>query len=338
MKARILLLTFIFCCLHVSVFATTKTSTGSGNWTTGGTWSPSSPASGDSIVIDAGHTVTVSSNVNLTGFASAVKIHVIGVLTFFGGGAKLRLPAGSIVTVASGGQITSTGGGGAAGKTLEAGGATIWVGTTGTVSGPQTISQAAPLPVTWLSFNAKRAGETSINLKWSTASEINNSHFEVERSADAKNFTVIGNVKGNGTTSQVSNYTYTDASGLTGSCYYRLRQVDLNGKSEYSIIIAVPASAKTVAKQTAGTNIVSLNPNPVVDMAELRVKGYENVNANIQVVDMSGMVLKDMMMLLGTESSPAMIDLGFLKTGSYIIKVTPEGNDKAIDGFKFMKK
>jgi len=338
MKARILLLACLTGCLQASVFAATKTSTGSGNWTTAGTWSPSPPASGDSIVIGAGHIVTVSTNVNHTGFASAVKINVIGTLTFFGGGSKLRLPAGSIVTVSSGGQITSTGGGGASSKTLEAGGATIWAGTTGTVLGPQTISESAPLPVTWLSFNAKRAGETSINLKWSTASEINNSHFEIERSTDAKNFTVIGQVKGNGTTSQVSNYTYTDASGLAANCYYRLRQVDLNGKSEYSIIIAVPASAKTVAKQAAGSNIVSLNPNPVVDMAELRVKGYENVNANIQVVDMSGMVLKDMMMLLGTESSPAMIDLGFLKTGTYIINVTPEGNDKAIDGFKFMKK
>ena len=338
MKARILLLTFIFCCMHASVFAATKTTTGSGNWTTGATWTPSAPASGDSLVIGSGHTVTVSSVVNLTGFASAVKVHVMGILSFSGPGSKLRLPAGSVVTVAAGGQITTTGGGGVGSTTLESGGTTIWTGSSGSVSGPQTISEIAPLPVTWLSFNAKRAGETSINLKWSTASEINNSHFEVERSADAKNFTVIGKVKGNGTTSQVSNYTYTDASGLAANCYYRLRQIDLNGKSEYSIIIAVPASAKTVAKQAAGSNIVSLNPNPVVDMAELRVKGYENVNANIQVVDMSGIVLKDMMMLLGTESSPAMIDLGFLKTGTYIIKVTPEGNDKAIDGFKFMKK
>ncbi|MBX7204710.1 MAG: G8 domain-containing protein, partial [Bacteroidia bacterium] len=266
--------------------AATITASASGKWDVNSTWNLGrQPQGGDSVVIGSGKEVTVDNNITPSG-SSAIKIGISGTLKIESNGSKLNLPCGSMVYILTGGSINQSGNG--ASQSIRSCGSVIYSGTRGNIITPVTISESAPLPVTWLSFNAKRAGETSVNLKWSTASEINNSHFEIERSADAKNFTVIGKVKGNGTTSQVSNYTYSDASGVAANCYYRLRQVDLNGKSEYSIIIAVPASAKTVAKQAAGSNIVSLNPNPVVDMAELRVKGYENVNANIQVVDMSG--------------------------------------------------
>ena len=88
----------------------------------------------------------------------------------------------------------------------------------------------ATLPVELLSFEAYVDG-SQVVLRWSTAVEINNSHFDIERSEDATNFEVIGIVGGHGTTEQVQTYTFTDYKPFE-SGYYRLKQVDYDGKFE----------------------------------------------------------------------------------------------------------
>jgi hypothetical protein len=97
---------------------------------------------------------------------------------------------------------------------------------------------AAPLPVQLISFDAKKL-EKQVLLRWSTASENKNSHFEIERSADALNFRNIGMVMGSGQSSSMVNYSITDEQPLSGTNYYRMKQVDLNGDFVYSKIIAV---------------------------------------------------------------------------------------------------
>ena len=86
-------------------------------------------------------------------------------------------------------------------------------------------------PVKLLSFTGKEA-TNGVRLNWSTASEQNNSHYEIYRSADGQNFTKIGSVKGNGTTNEVLNYSFTDLSPLSGTAYYKLRQVDFDNRFE----------------------------------------------------------------------------------------------------------
>ncbi len=86
-------------------------------------------------------------------------------------------------------------------------------------------------PVKLLSFIGKEA-TNGVRLIWSTASEQNNSHFEIYRSADGQNFAKIGSVKGNGTTNEVLNYSFTDLSPLSGTVYYKLRQVDFDNRFE----------------------------------------------------------------------------------------------------------
>src|SRR5690606_29273558 len=79
------------------------------------------------------------------------------------------------------------------------------------------------LPIELLRFDAI-PGESDVKLEWETATELNNSHFEVERSADGRNFQQIGTVGGHGTTSQVIAYEFTDNSPLSGKSFYRLKQ------------------------------------------------------------------------------------------------------------------
>jgi hypothetical protein len=97
------------------------------------------------------------------------------------------------------------------------------------------------IPVELTIFKGKFVNNTTV-LNWQTASERDNKGFTIERSTDATNYTAIGEVKGNGTTSAVHDYTFTDVSPSTGVNYYRLRQADVNGKETVSKVVAILAS------------------------------------------------------------------------------------------------
>lgn len=120
-----------------------------------------------------------------------------------------------------------------------------------------------PMPVELLAFDAASEGH-NVRLTWSTASELNNDHFIVERAADANVFTPIGTLEGAGTSSLRHDYSMMDASPLSGTSYYRLRQVDLLGTSVLSDVHAI-------TREDDGAPIVY--PNPVTD--RLRVVGYD---------------------------------------------------------------
>lgn len=95
-----------------------------------------------------------------------------------------------------------------------------------------------PLPVELLSFNATAENE-KVNLKWVTASELNNDFFTVQHSIDGVEFTSLGNVAGQGTKQSATTYNFVDYSPMAGINYYRLKQTDFDGTSSYSNIIAI---------------------------------------------------------------------------------------------------
>ncbi len=97
---------------------------------------------------------------------------------------------------------------------------------------------AEPLPVEWLSFSGKNAGTVN-HLFWTTASETNNDHFEIERSTDGSGFRQIGVIAGKGNSSSPLDYFYDDASFPGAIHYYRIKQVDINGVSAFSATIAI---------------------------------------------------------------------------------------------------
>lgn len=128
--------------------------------------------------------------------------------------------------------------------------------------GRLTVSSAdAPLPVALVRFTAEPLGPDAL-LKWATASEKNNAYFEVEASADGRTFRHIGQVAGQGTTTQAHDYRLVDpaiAQYGASLVYYRLRQVDLNGTFTYSPVRAVAVSQSALA----------LFPNPTTGAATL---------------------------------------------------------------------
>lgn len=90
---------------------------------------------------------------------------------------------------------------------------------------------ATPLPVELMYFRAESLNE--IKLTWATSSEINNDYFSIERSEDGSHFYEIGQISGNGNTNEVVEYEFTDRFVFAPVAYYRLRQVDYDGRYEY---------------------------------------------------------------------------------------------------------
>lgn len=98
---------------------------------------------------------------------------------------------------------------------------------------------AITFPVEFIRFSAIPSG-ADVVLTWETASELNNKGFEIQQTFDNEHFETVGFVDGNGTTSNISQYTFHHADGLTtNKIGYRLRQVDFDGKHQFSQLIEV---------------------------------------------------------------------------------------------------
>ncbi len=122
---------------------------------------------------------------------------------------------------------------------VTAGSYTITVqgeGPNGTPVHRRTVSLDVVVPVELTSFTAQ-ANNNDVTLNWTTASEINNQGFEVQRMMQNGEFVNIGFKEGNGTTTEVQNYSYTDEDLITGTYSYRLKQVDFDGTFEYSNVV-----------------------------------------------------------------------------------------------------
>lgn len=125
----------------------------------------------------------------------------------------------------------------------------------------------APLPVTLLSFTASVQG-ASVVLNWQAANEVNSSYYVVERSADGRNFTALETVKDRGNTASINRYSVTDKLPLDGTGYYRLKQVDKDGKLVYS------KTRKIVFERAKQ---LLLYPNPASTFIKLEFPGGNTV-------------------------------------------------------------
>tara|TARA_R110001592_G_scaffold62235_10_gene190309 strand:+ start:2472 stop:8108 length:5637 start_codon:yes stop_codon:yes gene_type:complete len=145
------------------------------------------------------------------------------------------------------------------------------------------------LPITLISFDAKNINNKSVQLKWTTASEVGNAYYTVERSANGKDFTAIGVLNGAGNSDEILNYTYSDSEPLTGTSYYRLKQTDFNGEFDYSEVKRVLLTKA----QLEINNEFSVFPNPVVlgEKFKLAYKVAEDQDIELQVVTSSGVVV-----------------------------------------------
>jgi hypothetical protein len=123
------------------------------------------------------------------------------------------------------------------------------------ISAYRTLNIAdAVLPVTGLQFSASEAG-AAVLLKWSTYTETSNSHFEIQRSADGRNFQKIGSYKApEGNSISTRNYQFTDYNPVEGANYYRLKQYDLDGHFTFSDILRFDLQKQSRNSWTAYPN------------------------------------------------------------------------------------
>lgn len=115
-----------------------------------------------------------------------------------------------------------------------------------------------PIELTQFAANLKEGG---VLINWTTSTELNNDYMALERSADAQNFLEIARIKGKGTTDETQHYAYFDPNPLAGINYYRLRQVDFDGTTDYSKVVAV-----TLDKG----ELMSIFPNPAKDRINIQ--------------------------------------------------------------------
>jgi len=125
----------------------------------------------------------------------------------------------------------------------------------GTNNGVWRCSLLEMVPVEFTSFSASANGK-EVTLSWSTATEVNNQGFEVQRKFGSNDFVTIGSIKGHGTTTSPNNYSYVDKLVDPGKYFYRLKQIDFGGTFEYSNEIEV--EVRSVDKYTLEQNY----PNP----------------------------------------------------------------------------
>lgn len=164
-----------------------------------------------------------------------------------------------------------------------------------------------PLPVELTSFNAKLVNKNTF-VDWNTASEINNDYFILERSSDNVHFTELVKIEGNGTTSKSHYYSFTDTKPLTGISYYRLKQVDFDGKS---------TTFKTVAIYNTLKENFEVYPNPS-NGKDIWLSFQNNLQNDyeITVQDITGKVIPS-----HTESS------GFNENLKLVLDVKIKSND-----------
>ncbi|RYY59220.1 MAG: T9SS type A sorting domain-containing protein [Chitinophagaceae bacterium] len=171
------------------------------------------------------------------------------------------------------------------------------------------MSAATVLPVTLQSFVVKAVDQTAL-LQWVTASELNNDHFDIERSVDGRVFTKIGRVQGNGTTSIPQDYSFVDAAPVRGNNYYRLAQVDLDGRVEYSQVRLLSFDGQ-VGK-------MMLSPNPVKNLLHVTLPQAASGQDLLELYNVSGLKVLVQMIPAGTLQLDA--DVSTQAPGVYIMR------------------
>jgi Concanavalin A-like lectin/glucanases superfamily/Secretion system C-terminal sorting domain len=114
------------------------------------------------------------------------------------------------------------------------------------------------LPVEMIDFSANCIETNSVVLHWSTASENNNSLFEIQQSYDGIHFSILGEVNGAGNSNSILSYEFLDEYIEGFSSYYRLKQIDFDGKFEYSDIVTVNCSEEDLSS-------IDVFPNPFIN-------------------------------------------------------------------------
>ncbi|MGX5852124.1 choice-of-anchor Q domain-containing protein [Dyadobacter jiangsuensis] len=160
----------------------------------------------------------------------------------------------------------------------------------------------APLPVSWISLSARRNDASQVVLDW-RVDERAVSHYQVERSLNARNFVPAGTLtaRGDGTTE----YTFTDPTPVLQRAYYRIRQTDLDGSYSYSRVLSI-----------AGIEEIGLTafPNPASGIVTVQME-QRYIGSRLKLVNKSGIVIEE----ITVKGQTITLDLGKYAPGVYLL-------------------
>lgn len=165
-----------------------------------------------------------------------------------------------------------------------------------------------PLPIELISFTAE-PNEADVLLKWTTASELNNDFFTIQRSRDAERWENLIEIKGAGTRTERMDYETTDGLPYTGISYYRLKQTDYDGQYSYSQVRRVELNTPFYLK---------VYPNPSTGVFKVST-GFDVTAANIRLVNMVGQTIA---VSLSKEDGITTLQPLSVSPGVYILQVT----------------
>lgn len=177
----------------------------------------------------------------------------------------------------------------------------------------------APLPITLTDFSADIILESEVELVWTTASELNNDTYTVERSTNGYSFEPIGTLAGAGNSSTSKSYSFIDNMPVEGTAYYRLKQTDFDGTSTYSRIIVAEFSRNENSQCT-----LIVYPNPCVGSCTVKLDdcAFSENDIFMQVYDISGNVISNKVKSIN-EDEAITFDLNTtnnMSPGIYIVK------------------
>jgi Secretion system C-terminal sorting domain len=171
------------------------------------------------------------------------------------------------------------------------------------------------VPVELTSFTASYKSGT-VNLGWSTATEINNSGFQIERSQDNKTFNKITFIPGFGTTTEVKTYNYVDEIISNGTYYYRLKQIDYDGTFEYSNIVEVEIGIPLEF------SLEQNYPNPFNPSTNIKYSVPENGFVKLAIYNLIG---EEVSVLVNEQKEAGFYEVTFsalnLPSGTYIYRL-----------------
>lgn len=176
------------------------------------------------------------------------------------------------------------------------------------------------LPVTLLDFYG-RAEADAIGLYWSTSTELNNDFIVVERSLNGIDFVKIGQVEGKGTTTEQQNYTFIDNYPVSGTNYYRLRQVDYDGVEELHSIISVLFDRPLEFG-------VTISPNPARETLQVDWSLPKKQDGMLRVFDLQGQLMSQRAIAHG--SGRYNLPIRDLPAGLYVIQMEQGGKTETL--------
>lgn len=175
----------------------------------------------------------------------------------------------------------------------------------------------AALPLNFISFSVQKCIGNTVCLNWKTANEQNVSHFEIQRSVDGRTFTAVATKAANNQSTNIYN-TADDIASLqsSGQIYYRIKQIDADGRFSYTNIQLVKLTDKIT---------ISIYPNPASDL--VNIVGWNNV-VKMQFYDATGKQLKQW------NAAQSSINMSNYATGIYILKMNLANGDTKIEKIK----